>query len=176
MGWTRNIFLALVLCLATKVNCFAQSFELGASIYPGIAHSSGFELGSNGFSLDFDYLHILTSHSHIHGGVELGITGWGSQLLIPTGFRWGRTAHLDLEWLNGMALYQQGAHYVFGAEASYVHTFFKRKKHRLILSTGLRYTIQPAYKAFSPIYAYLDLPIRIHWGFGKPDGPYTSAR
>lgn len=145
----------------------AQSFELGASVYPGIAHSSGFEVGSNGFSLNMDYLYILTSDTRLHSGLELGITGWGSQLLIPAGFRWGRTAQVNLELFNGVALYQQQSHYVFGAGASYVHTFFKGEKHWLILSAGLRYTIQPAYKAFSPIYAYLDLPLRISWGFGK---------
>ncbi len=171
MDWIRTLFLGLCFCLATNFSSFAQSFELGASVYPGIAHSSGFELGSNGFSLDMDYLHILTSDLHLHGGLELGICGWGSQLLIPAGFRWGQTAQVDLELLNGVALYEQGGHYVFGAGASYVHTFFKGKKHRLILSAGLRYTIQPAYKAFSPIYAYLDLPIRIRWGFGNPDFP-----
>ena len=176
MGWNKNIFLGLALCLTINNNSYAQSFELGASIYPGIVHSSGFELGSNGFSLNLDYLHNLTSGSHFRGGLELGICGWGSQLLIPAGFRWGRTAQLDLELLNGVALYQQGGHYVFGTGVSYVHTFFKGKKHQLILTTGLRYTIQPSYKAFSPIYAYLDLPIRIRWGFGKAERPKISDR
>ena len=90
--------------------------------------------------------------------------------VISSCFHWEpggeKDNQVEAEILNGMALYRQGSHYVCGAGASYVYTLFRQKKHRLVLSAGLRFTIQPAYRNFSSIYSYLDLPLRIRWQFG----------
>lgn len=149
----------------------AQTFETGINYFWGIGHSEGFEPGSNGFSLDLKYHYSLDKNIGLNAGMEAGISGWGFQILFPVGFRYGKKHKVEAELLNGMALYQQGSAYVFGAGLYYVKPFFEDNKHQLILSFGLRYTIQPAYREYSPLYAYIDLPLRIRWGIQGKRAP-----
>lgn len=140
-----------------------QQVELGLNLYAGLAHTQGWEPGMNGTSMNFDYLHGVSDKLQVKGGLELGYTGWGSQGLLATGIRYGGPNAIELEILNGMAFYQQGPNYVFGAGAAYTRSFFNEGKNRLLLSIGLRFSIQPAYKTYSPIYSYFDIPLRISW-------------
>ena len=164
MDLNKAGLLSLLLFFAISIRAYAQHLELGINQYTGIAHTLEWEAGFNGFSLDFDYFHRVGEKSTLKGGMELGYTGWGSQGLMAIGFRYGSANALDVAILNGMAFYQQGPAYVFGSEASYTRSFFNEGKNRLLLSIGLRYSIQPAYSAYSSIYSYLDLPLRIRWG------------
>lgn len=140
-----------------------QLVETGLNYYAGLSHTLAWEMGSNGFSLNAQYLHTISEEFQALGGVEFGISGWGSQLLLPLAARWGKNHQAEFEILNGMAVYKQGPRYVAGAGVSYVYTLFRQKKHSLVLSAGLRVTIQPAYREYSGIYSYLDLPLRIRW-------------
>lgn len=141
-----------------------QQLELGINFIPGLAHTQQWEAGMNGAGFNVDYLHPVKEDISLRGGVELGYTGWGSQGLMALGFVYGSTNALELELLNGMAFYQQGPNYVFGCGASYIRSFFNQGKNLLILSIGLRYSIQPAYRSYGPIYSYLDIPIQLRWG------------
>ena len=163
MDWNKVIISLFIIGIFRLDSVVGQSFETGVNYYAGIAHSEGFEPGSNGFSLDATYLYELTENLSAHGGLELGISGWGSQVLAPLGARFGEKHQLDLELLNGLALYHQGAGYVGGFGAYYVYTFFADNRHRLTLSAGLRFSIQPSYRKYSELYYYLDLPLRIRW-------------
>ncbi len=163
MDWNKFIISLFVIAIYCMDSVLGQSFETGVNYFPGIAHSEGFESGSNGFSLDATYLYELKENLSAHGGLELGISGWGSQVLVPLGARYGEKHQLDLELLNGLALYRQKAGYVGGFGAYYVYTFFGDKRHRLTLSAGLRFSIQPSYRIYSNLYYYLDLPLRIRW-------------
>jgi hypothetical protein len=167
MDWIRTFvclfFFGTLFLQQTK----GQSFETGLNYYPGIAHSEGFEIGSNGFSLDVSYLHELPYGFSARGGMEFGVSGWGSQILIPLGARFGKDHQVDLELLNGTALYRQEGAYVVGGSVYYVYTLFRNQKHRLVLSAGIRYTIQPSYRKYSNLNAYLDLPVGIRWQFGQ---------
>jgi len=154
------IILALLLL---SIMGFSQQLETGISIYPSLAHSGGFETGMNGGSLNLDYLQRVREKIILKGGLELGYTGWGSQGLLATGFRYGGVNALEAEILNGLAFYQQGSNYVFGTGVHYCRTFFQEGKNQLLLSLGLRYSIQPAYKEISPMYSYIDIPLRIRW-------------
>lgn len=154
----------LLLFLVISIKGYAQHLELGINQYTGIAYTREWEAGFNGFSLDIDYFHSVGEKITLKGGVELGYTGWGSQGLMAIGFRYGEVNSLDVAILNGMAFYQQGPAYVFGSEAFYTRSFFNEGKNRLLISIGLRYSIQPAYSAYSSIYSYLDLPLRFRWG------------
>jgi hypothetical protein len=162
---TKTIPALAVILLLVLSPVRGQFIETGLNYYAGLSHSQAWEVGSNGLSLNAQYLHSISQQLQALAGVELGTTGWGSQLLFPLAARWGNHHQAELEILNGMALYRQGARYVAGAGASYVYTLFRQKKHRLVLSAGLRLTIQPAYREYSGIYAYLDLPLRIRWQF-----------
>ena len=161
MDLNRIVFIFLLLPLSFKG--FGQQLELGINLYPGLAHTQGWEPGMNGASLNFNYLHVVSEELLLKGGLELGYTGWGSQGLLATGIRYGDINALGVEILNGMALYQQGPSYVFGTGASYTRTFFNEGKNRLLLSLGFRYIIQPAYSKYSSIYSYFDLPLQIRW-------------
>jgi hypothetical protein len=163
MGWIRQTAIIAVPALLFSIQARGQVFETGVNLNAGIIHSNGFELGGNGFSLNGTYLHSMSAGLMIYGGAEFGITGWGSHVLFPLGIRWGEMHQVDLELINGMALYRQGNQYVAGAGAYYVHAFFTSGRHRLVVSAGLRFTIQPAYKEYSSIYYYLDLPLRIRF-------------
>lgn len=163
MDWTRITVCMGLMLLTTVLRSKAQEMELGVNVVPGIAYSGVFSPGMNGFSLDADYIHTLGDRIELKGGLELGLTGWGSQVLMSTGARWGSVNKVEMEILNGMALYQQGPNYVFGAGAYYCRSFFQGKKNQLLISGGLRYTIQPAYKTYSSIYTYFDLPLRFRW-------------
>jgi hypothetical protein len=153
-----------------------QVCEIGLNYYAGLSHTLAFEPGGNGVSLDALYVQSISEELQALGGVEMGTTGWGSQLLFPLAARWGNNHQVELEILNGMALYRQGPRYVAGAGASYVYTLFRQKKHRLVLSAGLRVTVQPAYREYSNIYSYLDLPLRIRWQFGRLSPGWRSTR
>jgi len=161
--------LALVLLLAL-LPARGQVFETGLNYYAGLSHTLGFEPGGNGLSLDVSFVHSVSEQLRVLGGVELGTTGWGNQVLVPLAARWGTVHQAELELLNGMALYRQGPRYVAGGGIYYVYTLFSQKKHRLVLSAGLRLTVQPSYREFSGIYSYLDLPLRIRWQFGREPG------
>jgi hypothetical protein len=169
MDWIRTLFIIITAGIFFSTAVVGQSFETGLNLPLGLAHSSGFEPGTNGFGLEVSYLHKMPKEITAHGGLELGITGWGSQVLLPLGVRFGNRHQLDIELLNGLALYRQGSQYVTGAGAYYVYTLFRNRKHRLVISAGLRFTIQPSYREYSDLYAYLDLPIRLRWQFGKSD-------
>lgn len=170
LDWTKTIAGIALITLLGVSPTGAQVFETGLSYRAGLWHSLGFEPGSNGLSLDALYVHSLSERLLAQGGLELGTTGWGSQLLFPLAARWGTNHQVELEILNGMALYRQGPRYVTGGGISYVHVLFREKKHRLVLSAGLRITVQPSYREYSSIYSYLDLPLRIRWQFGStPD-------
>jgi hypothetical protein len=170
MDWIKTSVCLFFFATLVFQQTEGQSFETGLNYYPGIVHSEGFELGSNGFSLDVSYLHELPYGFIARGGMEFGVSGWGSQLLIPLGARFGKDHQVDLELLNGVALYQQEGGYVAGGGVYYVYTFFRNQKHRLVLSAGLRYTIQPSYRDYSKLYSYLDLPMGIRWQFGQTNG------
>lgn len=164
MNLNKASLLSLVLFLVISIKGYAQQLELGVNQYTGIANTLEWEAGFNGFSLDIDYFHSVGEKTTLKGGMELGYTGWGSQGLMALGFRYGDVNSLDVSILNGLAFYQQGPAYVFASEASYTRSFFNEGKNRLLLSIGLRYSIQPAYSTYSSIYSYLDLPLRIRWG------------
>jgi len=146
---------------AVAGNC--QKMELGLNLYPGLAHTKGWDPGMNGAGMEIDYLHMLGAKVQIKGGLELAYCGWGSQGLMTLGIRYGGANALEAEILNGLAFYRQGPSYLFGSGMYYTRSFFRGGKNQLSLSIGLRYTLQPAYKAYSPIYSYVDLPIRIRW-------------
>lgn len=164
MALNRNRFIGIILLLSIFFYGFGQSLELGVNILTGIAHTQQWEPGMNGAGLNLDYLHPLTEEINIKGGVELGYTGWGSQGLLVLGGRYGAENAVGIELLNGLAFYQQGLNYVFGCGASYTRSFFNEGKNLLLLSIGMRYTIQPAYKSYGPIYSYFDIPLQIRWG------------
>lgn len=163
MDWNKATIILLSLGIFCLNPVAGQSFETGVNYYPGIAHSEGLEPGSNGFSVDVSYLYVVAQNLSTYGGLELGISGWGNQVLVPLGVRLGARHQLDAELLNGLALYQQGSRYVGGAGVYYVYAFFPNSKHQLVLSAGLRFSIQPAYREYSDLYYYLDLPLRIRW-------------
>lgn len=163
MDWIKTLVIVLILVIFRPDPAVGQSFETGVNYYPGIAHSNGFEVGSNGFSVDLTYLYRLSESLSTHGGLELGISGWGSQILVPLGVRFGTKHQLDLELINGLALYHQGNKYVGGAGIYYVYTFFPNSRHQLVLSAGLRFSFQPSYREYSDLYSYLDLPLRLRW-------------
>lgn len=163
MDLNRKTRLIMLLLLPISIMGFAQQLETGLNVSPSLAHSQGFEPGMNGSSLNLDYLHKAGERISLKGGLELGYTGWGSQGLISTGLRYGEINAFEAEILNGMAFYQQGPKYVFGTGAYYSRSFFTEGKNRLLLSLGLRYTIQVGYKEFSPLYSYIDIPLRIRW-------------
>lgn len=167
MDWNKTLWIFIAGILFFLKPTIGQSFETGLNIPIGIAHNDGFETGANGLSLQMTYLQQLRTGFSAHGGMEFGYTGWGSQLLLPLGVRLGETNQLDLEFLNGVALYHQGGHYIGGAGAYYVYPLFRDKKHRMVLSAGLRFTIQPAYRNYGSQFFYLDLPLRIRWQFGQ---------
>lgn len=161
----KYLVFAGLFCLLSGLQ--AQRFELGLSAYPGLAHNQGFEAGMNGISLNFRYLFTLEQDLVLSGGLEAGYSGWGSQLLFPLGICYGRAHLIGARLLNGMALYRQGPQWVGGLELYYGYVLFREKKHQLILSAGLRYIAQPAYRAYGPIYSYFDLPLGISWRFGQ---------
>jgi hypothetical protein len=163
MGLNKKTRLIILLLLPISIMGFGQQLETGINVYPSLAHSQGFEPGMNGNSLNLDYLHKMGEKTSLKGGLELGYTGWGGQGLISTGLRYGEISALDAEILNGLAFYQQGPRYVFGTGVYYSRSFFTEGKNRLLISLGLRYTIQAGYKEFSPLYAYIDIPLRIRW-------------
>lgn len=163
MDWIRGAPFFCMLLFTTGISSLGQDTELGVNVNAGLAHTGKFDPGMNGFSLNTDYLHSIGENLALKGGLEIGITGWGSQLLIATGIRWGGVDQVELEFLNGMALYQQGPNYVFGAGAYYSRTLFSGNRNRLLLSAGLRFSIQPAYSAYSSVYTYFDLPLRMRW-------------
>jgi len=158
---TPMIILALLLL---SIMGFGQQLETGVSINPSLAHAGGFETGMNGGSLNLDYLHRVGEKISLKSGLELGYTGWGSQGLMAAGIRYGGVNALEAEILNGLAFYQQGPNYVFGTGAYYSRSFFTEGKNQLLVSLGLRYSIQPGYKKISPLYSYIDIPLRIRWG------------
>lgn len=163
MNLNRAILFFSAVLMAISLRGYGQQIELGINLPAALATSQGWEPGLNGASLDLDYLHGVKGEFQLKGGLELGYNGWGSHGLIATGIRYGGVSSLELEILNGMAFYQQGPHYVFGTGGYYTRSFFNEGKNRLLLAIGLRYTIQPAYRAYSNIYAYFDLPLRIRW-------------
>lgn len=163
MDLNRKTRLIILLLLPISFMGLAQQLETGINIYPSLAHSQGFDPGMNGSSLNIEYLHKAGERISLKGGLELGYTGWGSQGLISTGVRYGGINAFEAEILNGIAFYQQGPNYVFGTGAYYSRSFFAEGKNQLLLSLGLRYTIQPGYKEFSPLYSYFDIPLRIRW-------------
>ncbi len=164
MDSNKATIVFFILFLAISARGYSQRLELGLNVLAGVAHTQGWEPGKNGASLNLDYLHPMAGKSLLKGGVELGYTGWGSQGLLAIGLRYGSANSLDIEILNGMAFYQQGPNYVFGTGASYTRSFFNEGKNQLLLSLGMRYTIQKAYSTYSPIYSYIDIPLRIRWG------------
>lgn len=153
----------LLIFICLSVSGYGQQLELGMNQYTCIAHTGGWEAGLNGLSLNLDYYQVAGEKTKLKAGMEAGYTGWGSQWLVAAGLRYGGTNSLDVAILNGMAFYQQGPAYVFGSEASYTRSFFKEGKNHLLLSLGLRYSIQPAYSKYSLIYSYVDIPLRIRW-------------
>ena len=165
MDWNKVISGLLVLMILVPAG--GQSLEAGLNYYAGLAHSQGFEPGSNGLSLDIAWLNCISENFQVLGGMEFGFTGWGNQVLVPLAARWGKDHQVELEILNGMALYRQGPHYVGGAGAAWVYTFFRQKRHRLVVLAGLRFSVQPGYRDVSSIYSYLDLPLKVRWQFGK---------
>ena len=153
-----------MILLALSIRGLGQQMELGINLLAGIAHTQGWEAGMNGGSLNFDYLHAVTERSQLKGGLDLGYTAWGSQGLLDFGIRYGGANSMELNILNGMAFYQQGPHYVFGTGAYYTRSFFNEGKNLLLLSIGLRYTLQPFYREYSLIYSYFDIPLSLRWG------------
>ncbi len=158
MDWIKSSPVICLLLFASALSSLGQRTELGVNVNAGMAYTGKFDPGMNGFSLDADYLHTIGDNLKLKGGFEIGITGWGSQLLIATGIRWGGVDQVELEFLNGMALYQQGPNYVFGAGTYYCRTLFRGNRNTLLSSAGLRYSIQPAYSEYSSIYTYLICP------------------
>jgi hypothetical protein len=118
----------------------------------------------NGSAIKLSYLHTLEGDIRLLGGMEAGITGWGSQVLLGTGIRKGTLHQVEVEILNGMALYKGRSPYVFGLGSTYVRHLAGKRKHRLLLSAGLRFTLQPAYREYSDLFFYIDLPLQIRWG------------
>jgi hypothetical protein len=119
-------------------------------------------MGMNGTSLNLEYLHPVRERHSLRGGLEFGYTGWGSQVLLSTGYRFGNGHGMELEVLNGMALYRQGVNYVVGTGAAWEWTMAKGR-NGLLISSGIRFSMQPAYEKYSDVYAYVDLPLRIRW-------------
>jgi len=162
MRWNK-LLLLLALTAGIALEAHAQYLETGLKAYPVIAHSQGMEWGMNGTGVELTYLHRLESEVLLKGGFEAALCGWGSQLLVPLGCRLGGQHDLEGSLINGIALYQQAPAWVGGLELSYVLSFLSAKKNALVLSAGLRFIIQPAYKEYSPLYYYLELPLRISW-------------
>jgi len=152
------LILLASLCMSTA----AQELELGIQHQLGVAHSQGVELAMNGWSMDALYLHKVADKGMAGAGLELGYTDWGSQSLLSLHYRHGHKHLWEVEFLNGMAFYQQGPHYVMGLGLNYAHRIF-RGRNGLLLSAGLRFSMQPAYRDYSTHYAFFDLPLRISW-------------
>ncbi|MBN1952977.1 MAG: hypothetical protein JW801_17365 [Bacteroidales bacterium] len=144
-----------------------QFVEAGLNVPVGLAHSAGFDFGGNGLGLEVDYLHVFSPKLKARGGFEFGYTGWGNQILLPLGVRFGEKHQMELELVNGPALYEQQNGYVTGGGVYYTYTLFGDSMPRLKISIGLRCTVQPSYREYSNLYTYFDLPVRLHWQFGR---------
>ena len=161
MRWNRDLAIWM-LTLLPCTHASSQEMELGIQHQLGVAHNQGMELAMNGWSLDATYLHPFFANAAAGMGLELGYTTWGSQCLLSLNYRHGQKHFLDLEFLHGMALYQQGPQYVVGLGCSYAHGFFNAR-NGVLLSAGIRFSAQPAYRKYSPLYGFFDLPLRIAW-------------
>ncbi len=164
MDLNRVSLLFILVILTLSKTGHGQQLELGINLYTGMAHTQGWEPGMNGASLNFDYLQGVTDGVLVKGGIESGLhrVGQPGASCHRDQVRWSQ--RFGVEILNGMAFYQQGPNYVFGAGAAYTRSLFNEGKNRLLLSIGLRFTIQPAYRSHGPIYSYFDIPVSIRWG------------
>jgi len=173
----KKLFLLSFLPILFYFNSNAQKLHLETHFFPSLAYQNTFETGYNGTAFALEYQKTLTSDWDLLAGLEYGFIGWGNQGLVELGLsrnfikKEKISLNAELVFLNGLAWFRPKSLYVWGGMLGATFTWNIRKKSSLTVGTGIRYTQCPAYKDFSSIYSYLDIPLQMGWqiDFGKAE-------
>jgi len=170
-------YVVLLILISIGGNANGQSFEVGLMSFPSLIginqqyESMSFNPSLNGGGLKFSYTHpIKTSNFQYIFGAELSYVDWGTQLISRIGastfIKKNNKFGIELNLLNGIALYVKKSAYVFGGEGNVFFYLPVKQKNRIKLSAGLRFTQNNQYKTIG-YFRYLDVPLSFSWKFGK---------
>lgn len=165
----KNILILSFFLTLFYWNTNAQKLHLETHLFPSLAYQNTFETGYNGTAFAIEYQKTLTSDWDLLTGLEYSFVGWGNQGLVELGLsrnlmkKEKLSLNAELTLLNGLAWFRPKSLYVWGGMVGVTLAWNVRKRSSLTLGTGIRYTQCPAYKDYSRIYSYLDIPIHIGW-------------
>lgn len=179
----KKFILSILLFPATALH--AQQYSVQAGNAVGLYYNNNFDFDiSSGFTLDATYTSVIKKFGVLYNlGAEYSITGWGSQVLIQTGYSkvWMRptgfiraadkesVTYIKSNWMistdlniyNGFALTKPNPLYVFAVEPAFVASY-KTGSHFFITGTiAPRFTWSPAYKEYGEINSYTDIVFKL---------------
>ena len=162
----RRILLTLVLTLGATASLSATEVGLSTSLSPSPLYNWQWEPGLDGGSLAAS-LRIGGPSLTIATGIEAGISGLGTQLLLPVALEhtlvaWGHqrlTAGAGA--LLGIALFHPAPLFVLGDEATASWSWFWNERWGLQAGLGIRYLTSPGYARRVAPYQVVDLPVTV---------------
>lgn len=140
----------------------AQSFEAGVSYLQGIRYTNAWDLYRGGTEVSLDF-RLPKGAWLLHAGLDFRTVQWGSQLALSLGTsrEVARRVEVGAELQNGLALFRESPLYTLGITARVHYMFWDRAKFKAGVSSGVRYTVCPGYRKYSPIYSVWELPFGI---------------
>lgn len=163
---------ATIFFLFVTISLSAQETQISVLANSGLGYRLNekniYEPGFSGAGIKLNQIRqIKTSPFSVIWGMELSYSGWGTQTLVQTGFKlklpefWKFQFALEASSYYGISLLKSNPQYVNALEILPVIRYELNDRLGIQLASGIRYTASSGYRKYGPIWAYLDLPIRI---------------
>jgi hypothetical protein len=163
----RFKFRVTLLILLAFTQLKAQDISFYVNSNKGILAEKQWISGQRGGSLGLNYSKVFYKDFNYLLGSEFSLTPWGTDVHAILGLGYSKAISPKWMWsiqafsLQGLALFRPKALFVAGLSAIAGIEYQLNDKLSVGLSTGLKYYTCPAYKQYSLISEYLDIPIQL---------------
>ena len=163
----RFKFRVTLLLLLAFTQLKAQDISFYVNSNRGILAESELMSGNRGGSIGLNYSKVFYKEFSYLVGTEFSLVPWGTDVHANLGLGYSKAFSPKLMWSiqtishQGLALFRPKALYVTGLSAITGIEYQLNDKLSMGLSTGLKYYTCPAYKQYSLISKYIDIPIQL---------------
>lgn len=174
----KNLLTTLIIVLSLGGQILpGQTFETTILSNIGLGYQMRdkmvYDPGFSGAGIRMDRAqNFLDTRLSIINGVEFSYLGWGSQLLVNSGFDYSIIEPRDstksklslsirFHALNGISLFKPKPLYAGALEIGPKINYALKENMKIFLFTGFRYSFCPAYQDYGSIWTYSDIPLAI---------------
>lgn len=164
----KIIKLTILVCLVAYLPINAQVISLYINSNQGILAGKNWESGNRGGSMGLNFSHPLNNNYNYIVGTEIALVPWGTDIYANLGVRYSKNINTKWQWTvstltnQGVALFRPKSLYVYGFSGLLGMEYKLTQTLSLGIQTGLKYYNCVAYKKYSLISSYLQIPFQIN--------------